>query len=160
MNASGWKLFRRAVLKAKTAKQLNVMDHPHNPNSKIRHITEERRSKLFYDRPFWYCFRREENSHLFTVDSLNLSCFGFEQWHSGEPTTWKWKWSSWVTLPLSQRRPWGKLFHSFKQWKTLDSMLFRKETSWSSKQYETLKTQRCSRFIDPDTIKKTSSIVI
>ena len=98
--------------------------------------------------------------HLFTADSLNLSCFGFEQWHSGEPTTWKWKWSSWVTLPLSQRRPWEKLFHSSKQWKTLDSMLFRKETSWSSKQYETLKTQRCSRFIDPDTIKKISSIVI
>ena len=53
MNVTSYKLFRRAVLNSKSLKrQILGSPFPHNPNSRIRNISEEKRSKLFYDRPF------------------------------------------------------------------------------------------------------------
>ena len=55
MNSRIWTIFRRSAQRMhQTKRKLSDQYTPHNPNSRSRHFSEEKRSKLFYDRPYIY----------------------------------------------------------------------------------------------------------
>lgn len=126
-----------------------------SPMFKNRHFNEERRSRLFADRPFiWGRLPKYLIAWAFSMQFWA----GYYLYHKHAVTRY-YKSFALITLVTCKNKP-GKLIEElcllFKQWRMWGLSLFKKEITWFWKLSVISKTLNSLNYSDPDTIKKTS----